>query len=86
MTRLKKLALTALVAGGALAGMATAADARIVCNAGGYCWHARNTYAYRPEYGVVVHEDNWRWGPTDHYRWREHAGRGYWRDNRWVRF
>lgn len=86
MTRLKKLALTVLVAGGALAGMATAAEARIVCNNAGYCWHVRNTYAYRPEYGLVVHEDNWRWGPNEHYTWREHRGRGYWRDGAWVRF
>jgi len=87
MTRLKKLALTALIAGGAMAGLATAAEARIVCNAQGYCWHVRNNaYAYQPAWGLTVHEDNWRWNRGEHYRWREHGGRGYWRDGAWVRF
>ena len=86
MNSFKTLALTALVAGGAMAGLATSASARIVCNREGACWHVANNYTYRPAYGLVVHEDNWRWGPREHYTFREHAGRGYWRHGAWVTF
>ena len=86
MTRLKKLALAALLATGATVGVATAASADVVCNREGECWHVRHRYAYAPEYGVVVHPNTWRWGANDHYVWREHAGRGYWRGGVWVPF
>jgi len=33
---------------------------------------------------VVVHGANWRWGPREHYTFREHEGRGYWRGGRWI--
>jgi hypothetical protein len=33
---------------------------------------------------VVVHPNDWRWGPQEHYSWREHEGRGYWRGDRWM--
>ncbi len=82
-----KLASAAVAAAIALSSFAVVggASAAVVCN-GGYCWHTRAAYAYRPEWGVVVHEDGWRWGRGEHYRWREHGGRGYWRDGRWARF
>lgn len=76
-------ALLGLSFAGASAGAASAA---IACNHAGQCWHVRGHYNYRPEWGVVVHPDNWRWGPHDRYVWREHSGRGYWRDGHWVRF
>ena len=69
-----------------LAITASAASAAIVCNAEGACWHSRRAYTYRPEYGVVVHPNNWRWGENEHYAWREHSGRGYWHNGGWVRF
>ena len=41
----------------------------------------------RPRFGVVIHDDNWRWRDRDrHYRWREHDGRGYWRNGIWLSF
>ena len=52
----------------------------------GDCWHARDHYDYAPRFGVVVHDDNWRWRDRDHYRWREHDGRGYWRNGIWLSF
>ena len=64
----------------------TAASARIVCNQWGECWHVRDNFAYKPEFGLTVHEDGWKWGAGDKYRWREHEGRGYWRHGVWVRF
>jgi len=74
-----------LVAGaGALALSATAASAEIVCNDDGDCWHVREHVEYRPEFRLHVHPDNWRWAESDRYRWREHAGRGYWREGVWV--
>ena len=70
----------------ALATTASAASAAVVCNGEGYCWHVRRPYAYAPGYGVVVHPNNWRWGPGAHYAWHEHPGRGYWRGGVWVPF
>jgi succinate dehydrogenase/fumarate reductase flavoprotein subunit len=81
-----KIAAAAILALGGLAVTAPTASAAIVCNGAGYCWHVRHPYAYAPGYGVVVHPDGWRWGPGEHYVWREHAGRGYWRDGVWIRF
>jgi hypothetical protein len=86
MKMLGKVAFAAVMGASALALTATDASARIVCNAEGDCWHVRNSYVYHPEFGLVVHEDNWRWGAADHYRWHEHRGRGYWRNGVWVVF
>jgi hypothetical protein len=86
MKTLGKVAFAAVMGASALALTATDASARIVCNAEGECWHVRNNYVYRPELGLVIHEDNWQWGPTEHYRWHEHHGRGYWHNGLWVHF
>ena len=85
--RLSTKAAAAAILGMAISGsvVPTASEA-IVCNAENVCWHVRPHYNYRPEWGVVVHEDDWRWGPGDHYTWREHRGRGYWRNGVWIRF
>ncbi|HWC62340.1 MAG TPA: hypothetical protein VG501_01880, partial [Rhizomicrobium sp.] len=58
----------------------------VVCNRSGDCWHTRERYSYRPSFGLTIHEDNWRWGPRDRFRWREHRGRGYWRNGIWLSF
>ena len=81
-----KIAALAALCGGMLTMTATSASAAIVCNAEGECWHVRHVYRYRPEWGMVVHPDNWAWGPNERYVWREHRGRGYWRGGVWVRF
>lgn len=81
-----KIAAAAALAISALSLTATTASAAIVCNREGYCWHVRRPWAYRPEWGVVVHPNNWRWGPTEHFVWREHPGRGYWRNGVWITF
>jgi hypothetical protein len=86
MNRLSKAATAAVLGISALAASATTASAAIVCNGEGVCWHVRHPYAYAPGYGVVVHPDNWRWGPGARFTWREHPGRGYWRGGVWVAF
>ena len=50
---------------GALAFTATSASAAIVCNEDGDCWHAKEKYEYKPEFGVHVYGDEGRgyWGP-----------------------
>jgi hypothetical protein len=58
-------------------------SAAIVCQ-GHTCWHVHEAYDFPHEAGVVVHEDNWHWGPRERYSFREHEGRGYWRGGRWV--
>ena len=65
---------------------APAANAAIVCNREGVCWHVARPYAYPRAYGIVVHPNRWTWGPGGHYVWREHEGRGYWRNGVWVTF
>ena len=81
-----KIAAAALLGMGALTMTATTASAAILCNGAGECWHTKNRYSYKPEFGVVVHPNNWHWGAHDHYIWREHSGRGYWRNGAWVTF
>jgi hypothetical protein len=84
MKSLVKLAAGIVLGAGMLA--ATSASAAIVCNAEGACWHVRHPYAYPMGVGVVVHPNGWVWGPGEHYTWREHVGRGYWRNGIWIRF
>lgn len=86
MKKAAKTLIAALVAASGAALVATSASAAIVCNREGECWHVHRGYNYQPEWGVVVHPNNWRWGPNEHFRWREHAGRGYWRNGVWIRF
>ena len=86
MRTLGKVLCAAVMSAGVLAVGGGPASAAIVCNAAGDCWHARETYQYRPEFGVVVHPDNWRWAQAEHYRWREHEGRGYWDGDHWRGF
>ena len=59
------------------------ASAAIVCQ-GNVCWHTHEAYDFPHEAGVVVHEDNWHWGPHEKFAFREHEGRGYWRGGKWV--
>ncbi len=74
----------AAIFGGILALNATAALAEIACNAEGDCWHVKDSHFFRPEHGVIIHPDSWKWAERDKYRWREHEGRGYWHGGRWV--
>ena len=78
--------VAAVMGAATLAVTSVPASADVVCNRRGDCWHVRDHYDYRPEFGLVVHPDDWRWGHRDHYRWREHEGRGYWRNGLWVQF
>ena len=83
MRLLSKAAACTAAGAALLAVSATGASAAIACS-GEVCWHTQETYAYPPEAKVIIHEDNWRWGPSEHYTFREHEGRGYWRGNRWM--
>lgn len=77
------LSKAVVVAAGALAFSASAASAAIVCNDEGDCWHA-NRSDFKPEFKLRVHPDNWKWGPSERFKWREHEGHGYWRGGKWV--
>ncbi len=59
------------------------ASAAIVCS-GNVCWHTHETYTYPPTSHVIVHPDNWSWGPSEHFTWREHEGPGYWSGDTWT--
>jgi hypothetical protein len=82
MTSFNKTLLGAAVAASALAGSWISASAAIVCT-GNVCWHTQENYAYPGEARVIVHPDDWTWGPSERYVWREHEGQGYWRDDEW---
>lgn len=84
---MKKLAVAAAaVALSAAFFTTTTASAAVACNREGECWHVKNRYNYKPEFGVVIHPNGWRWAAHEKYRWREHTGRGYWRNGVWIRF
>ena len=81
-------AFAALLGAGAIVATAAPASAYVACNRRGDCWHVRERHHYRPAWGITIHPDNWRWqhARRHHYRWREHAGRGYWRSGVWITF
>jgi hypothetical protein len=33
---------------------------------------------------MIIHDDDWRWGPSERFTFREHEGRGYWKGDSWV--
>lgn len=80
MTLIKTLAGAAL---GAALLAPVSVSAAIVCS-GNVCWHTHETYTYPPEAKVIIHEDNWRAGPNEHFTFREHEGRGHWHGDRWT--
>ena len=82
MNLLGKTLTGAAIGAGLLAASAVSASAAIACR-GNVCWHTHETYAYPPEARVIIHDDNWHWGPRDRYVFREHEGRGYWSGNSW---
>jgi hypothetical protein len=81
-----KLAVIALAGLGMVGMSSLSASARIVCNEDGACWHTPETYTYPPAAGIVIHPDDWRWKESEHYSWKEHEGRGYWRGGDWRAF
>ena len=78
----KSLAGTAIAAG-FLALSTLSASAAIVCS-GNVCWHSHERLTYPPDAKVIIHDDDWRWGPSERFTFREHEGRGYWRGDNWV--
>jgi hypothetical protein len=80
---LKKILSAAVVGAGVMVMSTFGASAAIVCQ-GHVCWHVHDVYDFPHEAGVVVHEDDWHWGPHERYGFREHEGRGYWRGGKWV--
>ena len=85
MISLNKTILGAAVAASALANSFPGASAAVACN-GNICWHTQVNYLYPPGTHVIVHPDDWQWGPNERYVWREHDGQGYWRGDDWVEF
>ena len=83
MTSLKKALFGAAAAAAVLTASYASASAAIVCS-GRVCWHTTEMYEYPRTAGVIVHPDDWRWGPRERFAWREHEGRGYWRGGRWT--
>ena len=84
--KVRTLVLGAAAGIGAMVALAAPASAYVACNRSGDCWHTTDRYTYRPAFGVTVHDDAWKWGDHDRYHWREHDGRGYWRNGAWITF
>lgn len=73
------------LAAGAATMTAAPASAAIVCNRDGDCWRVRGRPSYRPDFGLRIYGDDWRWRRGENYRWRkEGRGHGYYRDGVWV--
>ena len=83
-TLVKAIVATACV----IALSSTRASAEIVCNDDGDCWHTKTKHEYKPEFKVRVFPDDWKWSESEgkKYKWREHDGRGYWRQGVWIEF
>jgi hypothetical protein len=75
--------ITAALAGAILGAVTLPASADVACS-GNVCWHVKERHVYPPESKVIIHEDSWRWRPEEKYEWREHEGRGFWREGKWV--
>jgi hypothetical protein len=84
--KFRTFALGTIAAAAAVIGLAAPASADVACNRHGDCWHTSDHYNYHRSWGIRVHDDGWKWRGRDHYRWREHEGRGYWRNGAWVTF
>ena len=82
ITRSNFVAL-ALSAFGVLAFSSLSTSAAIGKNAGD-CSHTHEVYTYPPGARVEIDPDNWHWRHGKHFAWKEHEGRGYWRDGTWV--
>ncbi|MBV8697728.1 MAG: hypothetical protein JO052_07710 [Bradyrhizobium sp.] len=67
----------------ALSASSIPASVEVVCS-GNVCWHLKERHEYPPEAKVIIHEDNWRGSPEEKYEFREHEGRGYWREGKWI--
>jgi hypothetical protein len=80
----KTISKIAMAAAAALALTTGTASAEIVCNDDGDCWHVRERAEYPAELKLRIHPDDWSWKEHENYRWREHAGRGYWREGVWI--
>jgi hypothetical protein len=85
MRSLSKTLASAALGAGLLAVTSVGASAAIACS-GDVCWHTHEAYRYPPDARIIVHRDNWRWGPSEHFTFREHEGRGYWRGDNWERW
>ena len=83
MIALSKTLIGVAVGATVLGASVLSASAAIVCT-GNICWHTQERYEYPSTARVVVHEDSWKWGPSEKFEWREHAGRGYWAGDRWT--
>jgi hypothetical protein len=82
MRLLGKIALGVALGAGVLAVSTASTLAAIACS-GSVCWHTSERYEYPAEARVIIHPDGWRWRAHEHYMWREHEGRGYWRGRDW---
>ena len=82
---MKTICIALMISGSALALSATTSSAAVVCNSDGDCWKVRGKPAYKPDYGLRIYGDNWRWKRGDKYRWRKVGrGHGYYRNGVWI--
>jgi hypothetical protein len=83
--RLSKFVLGTILGAAALTLSMASASAYIACS-GNACWHVKERLSYPADSKVIVHEDSWKWGPSERFSWREHEGRGYWKGDIWADF
>ena len=86
MKTFSKLTMAVLMSASGMALISSPASAAVVCNQDGDCWHTGAQYAYRPAFGLTVHDNDWKWKEGERHVWREHEGRGYWKGGEWRKF
>ncbi|MGD0636229.1 MAG: hypothetical protein ABSA13_18795 [Beijerinckiaceae bacterium] len=86
MKLLSTITFAALMGVSAVTLISTSASAAIVCNEDGDCWHTQTEYQYQPEFGLTVHQNDWKWKEGEKHQWREHEGKGYWKGGSWKPF
>ena len=86
MRLFNKFLLAGVVGAGISLAAAAPANAYIICNKEGDCWHSHDRVRAK---GMTfeVHPDHWyfheKWDADRH--WRDyHEGRGYWKGGAWV--
>ncbi len=80
----KWMGLAAAVALGAgVAAFSGGAQARILCNEEGDCWHTHEGFEILPGLHLEEHPDDWRMADDHRHHWHEHEGRGYWDHGEW---
>jgi len=67
--------LVSAALGASMLAFSSLSAAAAIASSSNVCWHSHERLDYPPKAHITIHEDNWRWGPNEHYSFREHLNR-----------